>query len=62
MYKAVEAVLRRRADWYKTNSSLHFHLLLAERWRVPYAARADTTLRQAVNHQRGSRSTSLSKG
>lgn len=56
MYKAVEAVLRRRADWYKTNSSLHFHLLLAERWRVPYARLGrDTTLRQAVNHQRGSK-------
>ena len=56
MYRAVEAVLKARPDWRKTTSAVHYNLLLAERWKVPYARLGrDTALRQAVNHQRGSK-------
>ena len=52
----MEAVLKARPDWRKTTSAVHYNLLLAERWKVPYARLGrDTALRQAVNHQRGSK-------
>lgn len=56
MYRAVDAVLSGRSDWRKTASAVHFDLLLAERWHVPYARLGrDTPARQAVNHQRGTK-------
>ena len=60
LFRAVEAVLRARPDWRQTSSNVHFDLLLCERWKVPYArlgARdgARPGMRQAVNHQRGSK-------
>jgi hypothetical protein len=37
MFRAVDAVLTARPDWRRTRSAVHYNLLLAERWSIPYA-------------------------